>query len=87
MSDLPGKIYGGKLELSSSKINIIAYAFGQGNIFKLNCTNPKNLCNGTEWEKLTPPLNFKDRVFFASFKTNACKLIEIETYFSQITKD
>ena len=72
MSDLPGKIYGGKLELSSSKINIIAYAFGQGNIFKLNCTNPKNLCNGTEWEKLTPPPpppNFKDRQFFVSFKT------------------
>ena len=87
MSDLPGNIYGGKLELSSTEINIIAYAFGQGKVFMLNCTNPRNLCYGTEWEEVPPPVNFMDRQFFVSFKTNACKLIEIETYFSQITKD
>ena len=56
MNDLPEphQLTGAKLELLSTENNILAYAYGEGKVFKLNCSNPnpKNMCSGTEWELL-----------------------------------
>ena len=48
----PHTLTGAKLELVSTETNILAYAYGEGKVFKLNCSNPKDLCSGTNWELL-----------------------------------
>ena len=48
----PHTLIGAKLELVSTENNILAYAYGEGKVFKLNCSNPKDLCSGTKWELL-----------------------------------
>ena len=48
----PHTLTGAKLELVSTETNILAYAYGEGKVFKLNCSNPKDLCSGTKWELL-----------------------------------
>ena len=48
----PHELTGAKLELVSTENNILAYAYGKGKVFKFNCSNPKDLCSGTEWELL-----------------------------------
>ena len=52
MNDLPHTLTGANLELVSTENNILAYAYGKGKVFKFNCSNPKDLCSGTEWELL-----------------------------------
>ena len=56
VNDLPDSgaevLTGAKLELVSTENNILAYAYGKGKVFKFNCSNPKDLCSGTEWELL-----------------------------------
>ena len=52
VNGLPHTLTGAKLELVSTENNILAYAYGKGKVFKFNCSNPKDLCSGTEWELL-----------------------------------
>ena len=55
VNDLPHPLTeGAKLDLVSTESNILAYAYGEGKVFKFNCSNPnpKDMCSGTNWELL-----------------------------------
>ena len=54
VNDLPHPLTGAELELDSTENNILAYAYGEGKVFKFNCSNPnqKDMCSGTNWELL-----------------------------------
>ena len=72
VNDLPHPLTeGAKLDLVSTEANILAYAYGKGKVFKFNCSNPKDLCSGTEWELLD---TLKGELVKSSFSEKAVKI-------------